>query len=174
MWVWLAALAAPFFALAAMREVGIRRQTNRVDDKLIYSFGAAADHEISEGKRIIKVIQPFVNLLTNAPFGLSVLVDEMETRIDGHAHLYRKGAPPRRIGPYAVSQSRGLQARDIPVDIPDGIKEERSSGTFRFKLRYGVPGKETFEVSERLNFEVINKADAQGVQVLFSPAATDA
>jgi hypothetical protein len=169
MWVWMAALASPFFVLAGLREFETRRQLNQIDGKLTIELGAAFESELKEGKRIVKAIQPFVQFVNTAPFRLSLIVDEMTTHTDDHAHRYRPGIE-RATGPFAIEPATGMQSRDIIVEVPGGIEDERFTGVFRFRLRYGLPGKEIVEVVRRTTFEAANVPNVPLVQMFFSPA----
>jgi hypothetical protein len=169
MWIWLAMLATPFFALASWREIDARRRASRIDDKVTFELGAASDISIGpDGKRIVMCIQPFVQMINNSDYDISVVVESMDTRIDNLAARYRAGA--RRAGEFTIPPKRGVQARDIALEVPDGITGERAHGSFRYRLRYGLAGKEALINQDWTTFEMVNLPSNPGVIVNLSPA----
>jgi len=154
MWIWTAALASPFFALASLREFEARRKRTRVEGNFTAQFmPPGLDTAIVDGRRKIMVVQTRLMVRNAASFPISFVVDDISTVIENHAHRYR-GRRTQMGG--IVGQDGGIIYQDQPVEIPGGIADERISIRFRYSGRYGRPGNENIPFSDRMTIEVAN------------------
>ena len=168
--VWVSALVAFAATVGGMLLFDMWRQRRRVADKLRAEIVMpGVDVKVENGQAVVKSVQGKLSIVNRASFPLSYTADSIATRIVGHAHMYRVGSAFHNRGA-VVDGETNTTFSDNPLDIPQGVADERFVAEVSFSLRYGHPGNEKYTIAKKANVEIINRGGQIQTHVFGSTA----
>ena len=154
-WVYIipaTALSAAMTATALLRFSEWLARTSVAEKLVVLNAGLAFDavSDATGALTGISFVQHGFTLINKAGVKISYIIEDLSWSVDG-----KVTNEPIVIKEGEVPTSSGLEYRPPRIDFGGAAPKDRYEGRLKFKIRYGRPGREHYELKRHLNLNAI-------------------